>query len=78
VRVHLAGSDTLAVHATLAAPISLTDGDEDEIFVAGAAGLGARMWLAGSVAVRAEVLASVAGDDHGVNFPVSLGVELWR
>jgi hypothetical protein len=24
------------------------------------------------------VLASLAGDDHGFNVPVSLGVELWR
>lgn len=78
VRVHLAGSDTLSVHATLAVPISITDGDVNDVFVAGAAGLGLRMWLAGSLAVRAEALASVAGDDHGVNFPISLGVELWR
>lgn len=78
VRVHLAGSDTLGVHATLAVPVSFTDGDVNDVFVAGAAGLGLRMWLAGSLAVRAEALASVAGDDHGVNFPISLGVELWR
>lgn len=78
VRVHLAGSDTLGVHATLAVPVSFTDGDVNDVFVAGAAGLGLRMWLAGSLAIRAEALASVAGDDHGVNFPISLGVELWR
>jgi hypothetical protein len=77
-RVHLAGSDTLAVHATLAVPISITDGEENDVFVAGAAGLGLRLWLAGSLAVRAEVLASLAAAPHGFNVPVSLGVELWR
>jgi hypothetical protein len=77
-RVHLAGSDTLAVHAIAAVPISITDGDVNDVFVAGAAGLGLRLWLGGSLAVRAEALASFAGSEHGFSVPVSLGVELWR
>lgn len=78
VRVHLAGSDALAVHATLAMPISFIDGDDKDPFVAGAAGLGLRYWLSGSLAVRAEALASLAASGRGFTVPVSLGVELWR
>lgn len=77
VRVHLAGNDTLAVHATLAVPISITDGETD-VFVAGAAGLGLRAWVTSALAFRLEALVSAAGKEHGVNVPISMGVELWR
>jgi hypothetical protein len=72
-RIHLGGSRT-AVHAIAALPINLVD----EVFVAGAAGLGLRVWATSSLAIRLEALASFAGTGHGVNLPVFLGVELWR
>jgi len=72
-RVHLGGGRT-AVHAIAALPINLVG----EVFVAGAAGLGLRVWATDSLAVRLEALASFAGGEHGVNLPVFMGVELWR
>lgn len=72
-RVRLAG-DRAAVHAIAAVPINLVD----DTFVAGAAGLGLRVWATSSLAVRLEALASYAGGDHGVSVPVFLGAELWR
>lgn len=76
VRIRLAG-DKLAVHAIVAAPISLTDGDTSEVVPAGAAGLGVRLWAAPRIAVRAEALVAVAGSGYGVTVPVFAGVELW-
>ena len=72
-RIHLGGSRT-AVHAIAAMPINLVD----QVFVAGAAGLGLRVWATDSLAIRLEALASFAGGGHGVNLPVFMGVELWR
>jgi hypothetical protein len=78
VRVRLAG-ERLALHAIVAAPIAFTDGDESEAFVAGAGGLGLRWFVAEAarLALRAEVLVSVAGGDHGVTVPAFVGGELW-
>lgn len=76
-RVHLAG-ERAAIHAILAMPINLADDGRRDVFVAGAAGLGLRVWASARVAVRVEALASVAGGGHGFNLPVSMGVELWR
>jgi hypothetical protein len=72
-RVRLAG-DRTAVHAIAAAPVNIVG----EVFVAGAAGLGLRVWASSSLAIRLEALASFAGGGHGVNVPVFMGVELWR
>lgn len=71
-RVRLAGNRT-AVHAIAAVPIDFAD----EVFVAGAAGLGLRVWAGASLAFRVEALASVARE-YGVSVPVFMGVELWR
>jgi hypothetical protein len=72
-RVRLAGTRT-SVHLIAAAPVNIVD----EVFVAGAAGLGLRVFATSSLAVRLEALASFAGGDRGVSLPVFLGVELWR
>jgi hypothetical protein len=72
-RIHL-GGDRTAVHAIAAVPLDFSD----EFFVAGAAGLGLRIWAIDSLAFRMEVLASYAGGGHGFSLPVFLGVELWR
>jgi hypothetical protein len=72
-RVRLAGTRT-SVHAIAAAPVNIVD----EVFVAGAAGLGLRVFATSSLAIRLEALASFAGGERGVSLPVFLGVELWR
>jgi hypothetical protein len=72
-RIHLGGART-AVHAIAALPINLVG----ERFVAGAAGLGLRVWATDSLAVRLEALASFAGSGHGFSLPLFMGVELWR
>ena len=72
-RVRLAG-DRTAVHAIAAVPVNIVD----QVFVAGAAGLGLRVWASASLAIRLEALASFAGDGHGLYVPVFMGVELWR
>lgn len=71
-RVHL-GGDRTAVHAIAAVPLDFSD----EFFVAGAAGLGLRVWALDSLAFRLEALASYAGS-RGFSLPVFMGVELWR
>lgn len=76
-RVHLAG-DRVALHAIAAVPVNIADGGRTDVFVAGAAGLGLRVWAASSLAIRVEALASVATGGRGFNVPVSMGVELWR
>jgi Tfp pilus assembly protein PilF len=76
VRVRLAG-DRMAVHATAGVPIAFNDGQMNETFVAGAAGLGLRYRAMPSLAFRLEVLASYATKDHGVTVPAFFGGELW-
>jgi hypothetical protein len=76
VRIRLTGGGT-QVHAILAAPISITDGGETDVFVAGAGGLGARFWASPKLAIRGEAMVSVAGGGHGVTVPVSIGAEVW-
>ena len=71
-RVHL-GGDRTAVHAIAALPLDFYEG----FFVAGAAGLGLRVWATDNLAVRLEALASYAGS-RGFSLPVFMGVELWR
>ncbi len=66
-----------AIYAVLAAPISFTDGDQSETFVAGAGGLGAWLWLAPKLAIRGEAMLSFAGEKHGLTVPISMGAELW-
>jgi hypothetical protein len=66
-----------AVYAVVAVPIAFTDGDETKTFVAGAGGLGASLWVAPKIAIRAEALVSFAGETHGLTVPVSIGAELW-
>jgi hypothetical protein len=76
VRVRLAG-DALQVHLIGAVPLSFVDGEDSEMFVAGAGGLGVRWFPTAAIAVRAEALVSYAGSEHGLTVPGSLGVELW-
>jgi hypothetical protein len=75
-RVRLIG-EGLQLHAVAAVPIALKDGESSDLFVAGAGGLGVRWFPSPAMAVRAELLASYAGSDHGLTLPASLGVELW-
>jgi hypothetical protein len=78
VRVRIAG-EALAVHAIAAAPISFTDGDETDTWIAGAVGLGLRLRLPAmpSLALRLESWASFAAAPHGTTIPTFLGGELW-
>ncbi|MBA3456377.1 MAG: PEGA domain-containing protein, partial [Deltaproteobacteria bacterium] len=65
VRVRVAGS-ALSLHVVGAVPISFTDGEMSETFVAGAIGLGLRYRPVPGFAVRLETFASFAGKDHGM------------
>jgi len=76
VRVRIAGS-TLSLHAVGAVPISFTDGEMSETFVAGAVGLGLRYRPVPGFALRLESFASFAGKEHGTTVPTFLGGELW-
>lgn len=76
VRFRLVGS-TLSLHAIAAAPISFTDGDESETFVAGAGGLGVRYRAHDRLSLRAEVWVSYAGSERGTTVPAFAGAELW-
>ena len=76
VRVRLAGA-ALSLHAVGAVPISFTDGEMSETFVAGAIGLGLRYRPVPGFALRLESFASFAGKDHGTTVPTFLGGELW-
>lgn len=75
-RVRLFG-DAFSVHLIGAAPISLTDDEVDDRFVAGAGGLGFRVRPVRNFALRVEALASYAGKQHGTTFPLFAGGELW-
>lgn len=76
VRLRLTGGGT-QVHAVVAVPVSITDGGETDVFVAGAGGLGVRLWASPKLAIRGEAMVSVAGGGHGVTVPVTLGAEVW-
>jgi hypothetical protein len=76
VRVRLVGAQ-VALHAIVAVPVAFADAGESETFVAGALGLGVRAFVTPRLALRAEALVSVAGDDHGTTVPAFLGAELW-
>lgn len=76
VRVRVAGS-ALALHVVGAVPISFTDGEMSETFVAGAIGLGVRYRPVPGFALRLESFASFAGARHGTTVPTFLGGELW-
>ncbi|HEY5933345.1 MAG TPA: PEGA domain-containing protein [Kofleriaceae bacterium] len=76
IRVRLAG-DQISVHAIGAVPVSFTDGEMSETFVAGAAGLGVRYRPTPMLAFRLEALASFAGEEHGTTVPAFVGGELW-
>lgn len=76
VRVRVAGS-ALSLHVVGAVPISFTDGEMSETFVAGAIGLGVRYRPVPGFAVRLESFASFAGKEHGTTVPTFLGGELW-
>lgn len=76
VRFRLVGS-ALSLHAIAAAPISFTDGDESETFVAGAGGLGVRYRAHDRLSLRAEVWVSYAGSERGTTVPAFAGAELW-
>ncbi|MDB4957497.1 MAG: TonB-dependent receptor [Myxococcales bacterium] len=75
-RVRLAGN-AFAVHAVAALPISFTDGNMSQTFVAGAFGLGVRYRPTPALAFRLETLASFAGSAHGMTIPTFVGGELW-
>jgi hypothetical protein len=78
VRVRIAGQ-ALAVHAIAAVPVSFTDGDERDTWVAGAVGLGLRLRVPSmpSLALRLESWASFAAAPYGTTIPTFLGGELW-
>lgn len=76
IRVRLAG-DALAVHAVVAMPIALKDGDSMDRFVAGAGGLGVRYRPMPHFAMRLESYVAYAGKSHGVSIPTFLGGEIW-
>ncbi len=76
VRVRIAGT-ALSLHAVGAVPISFTDGEMSETFVAGAVGLGLRYRPVPGFALRLESFASFAGKEHGTTVPTFLGGELW-
>jgi hypothetical protein len=76
VHVRLAGDD-ISVHLIGAVPVSFNDGDMKQTFVAGAGGLGVRLRVTRTLAIRLESLAAYAGKAHGTTFPTFIGGELW-
>lgn len=76
VRFRLVG-DALSLHAIAAAPISFTDGEDSETFVAGAGGLGVRYRAHDRLSLRAEGWVSYAGSERGTTVPAFAGAELW-
>lgn len=75
-RLRLFG-ERFSAHLIGAAPVSIKSGDMEETFVAGAGGLGFRLHLTPSLAVRLEGYASYAGKEHGTTYPAFVGGELW-
>ena len=76
VRFRLLG-EALSLHAIAAAPISFTDGEDSETFVAGAGGLGVRYRAHDRLSLRAEAWVSYAGSERGTTVPAFAGAELW-
>jgi len=76
VRVRLFG-DALSLHAIAALPVSFTDGDQSETFVAGAGGLGIRYRAHERLSLRAEGWVSYAGSERGTTVPAFAGAEMW-
>ncbi len=76
VRFRLIG-DALSLYAIAALPISFTDGDQSETFVAGAGGLGVRYRAHERLSLRAEGWVSYAGSERGTTVPAFAGAELW-
>ena len=76
VRFRIAG-DALSLHAIAAVPISFTDGDQSDPFVAGAGGLGVRFRAHERLSLRAEAWVSYAGSERGTTVPAFAGAELW-
>ena len=76
VRFRLFG-DALSLHAIAAVPISFTDGEDSEMFVAGAGGLGVRFRAHDRLSLRAEAWVSYAGSERGTTVPAFGGAELW-
>lgn len=76
VRFRLLG-DALSLHAIAALPISFTDGEASETFVAGAGGLGVRFRAHERLSLRAEGWVSYAGSERGTTVPAFAGAELW-
>ncbi|HYU15662.1 MAG TPA: PEGA domain-containing protein [Candidatus Acidoferrum sp.] len=75
-RVRLFG-DGLSLHLIAAAPISFTDGEDSDPFVAGAGGLGLRYRAHDRFSLRAEAWVSYAGSERGTTIPAMAGAELW-
>ena len=76
VRFRVVG-DALSLHAIAAVPISFTDGEDSEMFVAGAGGLGVRFRAHDRLSLRAEDWVSYAGSERGTTVPAFGGAELW-
>ncbi|MFT3698026.1 MAG: PEGA domain-containing protein [Kofleriaceae bacterium] len=76
VRVRLIG-DRTSLHVIGAVPISFTDGNMNETFVAGAGGLGVRAMVTNNLALHLEGYASYASKGHGLTFPAFVGGEVW-
>jgi hypothetical protein len=76
VRFRLLG-DAVSLHAIAAAPVVFRDGDDSEIFAAGAGGLGVRIAATDALALRIESWVSYAGSEHGTTVPTFAGAELW-
>jgi serine/threonine protein kinase len=75
-RLRLLG-DALSLHLIAAVPVSFTDGEESDPFVAAAGGLGLRYRAHDRLSVRAEAWVSYAGSDRGTTIPALAGAELW-
>lgn len=69
--------DTFQAHLIGAAPVSFQSGDMEETFVSGAGGLGFRLHVTRSLALRLEGYYSYAGKEHGTTYPAFIGGELW-
>lgn len=75
-RLRLFG-DTFSAHLIGAAPVAIKAGAMEETFVSGAGGLGLRLRLTDSLAVRLEGYYSYAGKTRGTTYPAFVGGELW-
>tara|TARA_R110002096_G_scaffold361075_2_gene554090 strand:+ start:4664 stop:5566 length:903 start_codon:yes stop_codon:yes gene_type:complete len=76
VRFRIAG-DAVSLHLIAAVPLSISDGDDSEFFVAGAGGLGVRYQMHERVGLRVEALVSYAGEERGLTIPAFAGAEVF-